>query len=750
MIKIKNPIQLNDWSIKSLLYILLSFQLSLWGFISLDLIGIHIPILRQIISHIYLTFLPGVLILKLLKLHKLGTTETLLYTTGLSLSTLMFTGFSMNLIYPYFGISEPISCIPLMVTLTIVISILFFLAYIRDKEYSNPDYFDLKEILSPKLLILLLVPFLSIFGTYLVNYYDNNILLMFMIVIISFLIVLQNYIPPKIYPLVIWVISISLIYHTTLISDYLNVNDILGEYKIAHSVIQNSYWDWTFNHNYNSVLSITILAPIFYYIYNIDLTYVFKIIYPLLFSITSLGTYLIFNNITHNKKVSFMSSILFIIIVPFFYEVPLICKQCIGEIFLILLLLFTFNLNLKSVTRSFLVIISSMSLIVSHYGISYIIMFSLIFIFCCEFVAKNETTNKMLQNICIKLNRDKSLLSSSKIKNTFSLNFVIFFLTFTFGWYIYISDSSSFNSITYLGNQISRTLIEDFANPEHSRGLHMIIKNEFSLTHYITKLFYLTSQFFILIGFLNTLKNLKKDKFDTIYLFYSFYFLTILFAAIVISGFSIMDPRRLYHLSLFTLAPFSIIGGLILCKYLYDLSSNRSDDKYLVYSFNFVAVYLALFVLFSTGFIYEVTNDYPTSVSLSQKSISQFNDTNIKADLYESQITDQEIFCGKWLAKNMIDDGKVYRGDFVGDYTSLSSYNNIDPKNVIGFSNTTQSIGAGYIQISYLNLLGIGSTWSNTLQRRSTYKFSDVHFLLKNTEEIYDNGNSEILWKNNI
>src|SRR5690606_35897853 len=144
---------------------------------------------------------------------------------------------------PYFGIFEPISLVPLILTLSAVISILSFLAYIRDKDFSNPDFFDLNEIVSPCLLILFLIPFLSVFGTYLVNYSSNNILLMSMIIVISFLILLNNYIPSKFYPLAIWVIAISLIYHITLVSEYININDVLREYKVVDSVIEYSYWN---------------------------------------------------------------------------------------------------------------------------------------------------------------------------------------------------------------------------------------------------------------------------------------------------------------------------------------------------------------------------------------------------------------------------------------------------------------------------------------------------------------------------
>ena len=54
--QINNPLQMNDWGIKNFLTIVLAIQSAMWGVIGLDVIGFEIPILRQFISFIYLTF----------------------------------------------------------------------------------------------------------------------------------------------------------------------------------------------------------------------------------------------------------------------------------------------------------------------------------------------------------------------------------------------------------------------------------------------------------------------------------------------------------------------------------------------------------------------------------------------------------------------------------------------------------------------------------------------------------------------
>ena len=172
---------MNDWEIKKFLKVILAIQLAVWGVIGLDTIGLHIPVIREFISFIYLFYIPGIIILRVLKLHKLGNIETLLYSVGLSIATLMFTGLFLNTVYPLFGISDPISILPLIITISVLVLALCAISYVRDKDFSAPSFIDIGAILSPPALFLCLVPFLSIFATYLINFHHTNILLMFLI-----------------------------------------------------------------------------------------------------------------------------------------------------------------------------------------------------------------------------------------------------------------------------------------------------------------------------------------------------------------------------------------------------------------------------------------------------------------------------------------------------------------------------------------------------------------------------------------
>ena len=146
--KIPNPLKMNDWEINKFLKVIFTIQVSVLGIILMDGLGVYIPILRQIIPVIYLLFVPGILILRIIRVHKISSSEVLLYSVGLSIASIMLIGFFINLIYPLIRISNPISLLPLIITVSIFVVVLSFLSYLRDKDFSNPDFINFKDLLS--------------------------------------------------------------------------------------------------------------------------------------------------------------------------------------------------------------------------------------------------------------------------------------------------------------------------------------------------------------------------------------------------------------------------------------------------------------------------------------------------------------------------------------------------------------------------------------------------------------------------
>lgn len=679
-----NPIQMNDWGIRRFLVVILSIQLVMWGLIALDAMGLGIPVLRQLIAFIYLTFVPGIIILRILKLHKLSNTESLLYSVGLSLTTLMLIGLLMNTLYPLVGISRPISLTPLLITLSIVVLVLCAVCYVRDRRFADPGLVHISDILSPPALLLYLVPCLSILGARLVTFNSNNILLMLLIILIALIVVmitLGKVIPKNLYPLAVFVIGLSLVFHQSLLSPFLlpAIGDASYELFLAHNVLATAQWDPTMPSAVNGMLSVTMITPIFSEITGISITWLFKAAYPLIFALVPLGLFRVFQNQT-NDKIAFLGSFFFMAQVSFFASIPANTRMIFAELFLVLLIILMTNKNISRLTSAVLPIIFCFSLVVSHYGIAYIYIFCLTFAWLILGITGSPAIQRLRDKLDSKLSRQKdkgyisNLAPTVERNRMLSLNFVVLAVVVTFAWYIYISTASPFIQIVNVGRETTSNIFGGFLNPETVGGLQMMLTETYDpLGHINITLNYINQVFIILGVFTLVIHRVSSKakillgvtsegemKFGKEYAAFSYVCLAICLAIVSIPYFtSAFDVQRLYHATLFLLAPFYVIGGVMVLKWIvalgYALQTKLSSKKKTFYRVSpqnkgntilLALIVSILFYFFTTGFSYTVAGR-GTSLALDYDNQSY-------------RITHREdIAAASWLYAHS-DTGRIY------------------------------------------------------------------------------------------
>jgi uncharacterized membrane protein len=748
--QIINPLQLNDWEFKKFLIFILSLQLALWGTIYLDALGLHIPILRQLIGFIYLTFVPGILILRILNLHKLGKINSLLYAIGLSLTTLMFTGFFINAIFPLLGISHPMSVWPLVFSIGIVVLILSICAYIRDRSFSSLAQINLHDILSPPVLILSLIPFGMIGGTYLVNFYSNNLLLVILLLIIALIplvIAFTKFIPEKFFPYAVFCMAIGLLYHLSLISMYLWGWDIHLEYYITNLVIQNAFWDSTIYSTLNSMLSLVILGPIYSLTLDMGLDWVFKIIYPFLFAFVPLGLYELIKKQT-DGKIAFFSCFFFISLFTFYTEMLSLARQEIAELFLVLIIFSMIDKNLNKFQKSAFFLVFSASLIVSHYGLSYLFMLMLLLAWAISTVGYRISFQKYIYQFFTwfqektgsydEINLQKHLFES----NLFPFTFVLYYSIFLLIWNIYTAGASSFELIMRIFDNITTNMYSEFLNPQAAQGIAIMTTEAVSQLHEVSRYLHLITLFFIVIGFISSVVRCIKVQFDIRYLLLSFGALVICVGGVALPYFaSALNTSRIYQISLILLAPFCVLGGITVIRVISRFINVSWRDNQAKISLRILSVFFVLFFLFNSGWIYEMVKDNPGSIALSQESNKNSTSINDKLLLYDMlNVLEQDVFSARWFDRNVKEGTniKVYV-DYVASHP-LRSYGMVPLINQQPLSNTTSKIEPGdFVFLGYPNIV-------ENIARESDYPFytSDLNPFLRKINKIYSNGGSEI------
>ncbi|WP_321422509.1 DUF2206 domain-containing protein [uncultured Methanobacterium sp.] len=762
--QIDNFFQMNDWEMKKFLKVISILQLLFLGLIAMDVLGLKIPVLRELIPLIYLLIVPGILIIRILRMHKLGSVQTLLFTVGLSITSLMLLGFLLNQVGPLIGIANPISLIPLITTISLFVIILSVICYQKDKDYANPDYINSNELLSPPTLAVLLLPLLVIFGTYLMNSYGINILLVLFILILALIVILFAYdkIPRKLYPLIVFVMSVSILLHTSLISNYISGWDIQNEYYLANMVITNSHWVSEFNFVVNSMLSVTILPPILSIILKIDLNWIFKIIYPALYALVPLGLYNLFKKQT-NYKIAFLSTFIFISFFAFYMEMISLARQEIGEIFLVLLLMVMISEEIDYLRRSILFIIFGVALALSHYGLAYFFMFSVMMVYILMWVMKYPK----IQNF---VNYFFNLIFKKKIKfytkkdytenKILNLTFVVFFFVCAMTWYMFTSASNAFNTLLYILFLMVKTGIAAIMDPSFVQSI-AILQASYTPLHSLSKYINLFVQVLLMLGLLYLLLY-NKFKIKKEYLTFMIVSAIILVGSLVLPYLSsAFNTERLYQIVLIFLAPAIVIGGLAFLKIIrkilnekFNLEIKNFKDK----SIKILSVFFIVYLLFNSGLIYSLANDDSNSIALNSSLDSPaYNDLENNGMIWITDHAANLTRNYKNPAPNALGDLVVaddYRAPILNKFgvygASLSNSTNSSNLTVLN-KNLTQQYPYKdniYFFFGTNNILTNSFVLYKMVGVTNTgVDYVDAVYLFNNQSRIFDNGGSRIYIK---
>lgn len=649
----------NDWHIKKCLRIILAILFSLLGLIGMESLGFNIPLIREIVGFIFLTFVPGILIMRTLRIHNLSIVENLLYSVALSIAFIYFTGLFANFVLPLMGVSKPISLLPITAVLTIFTFILGLLAYKRDKAFSPlPGNLSFKEIPFSFYLLLLMLPLLAVLGTQLVNAYQNNIVLLFLLGLIACIIGVISfggYLSDKTYPLAIIIIAISLLLHQSLISPTIYGSDISIEYYLQHLVMQNGIWDWFISNNYNTCLSIVILAPIYFLIMSVDGIWLFKILYPILFSLAPLALFQALRKQIGAERSFF--AVFFFMAIP--TVVPVLighARQEIAEIFFAMLILLIVDNKLNYFQKSVLGMIFYISLVFSHYALTYIsiIIFGagyvLLLLFKHQRLLILQQKMPHLFGFMTNMNQDSRDMRIHPVLNTIP---ILLLLVVTVSWHIYITTGSMFNDIVTIGKTVYTGLAEFFLPGVRESMVTTGLGGGFLQAPILSKVYrvlqYMT-QLFIVVGFLAVFFKNKPVKLRLEFIALSTINFLIIFACIIIPLFGAqLGFERFYHIASFFLAPFCILGGEVIwsgvVKILQRVNLSIKTSGYFP-TLNLVV--LIPYFLFTSGFVYAFSNQQ-ASIALGP----------YKADYYALYNT-QEVNAASWFWNKVPHNNAIY------------------------------------------------------------------------------------------
>jgi uncharacterized membrane protein len=652
-----NIMNILNWPKKQLLYLDLFFIVSVFSISYIDDNIVSLSYLRAFFWLLFLLFIPGLHLLRLLKIQNLDFLGSILFSFGLSLAILMGIGFILNFVIHLFSWGYPFSVNFILFAYVFILCLFLSFEYLNnsllvneeEKIQSGLNNWELK--FQPSSLFLLLLPLLAIIGTHLFNYYNINQITLIFLFLASLLPIIVGYgkLPQHQYPLTIFMLSLSLLLHRALLSNYIWGWDIHIEYYIIKDIIETGFWNYSFPHHLYSMLSIVVIGPIFTSVMNLDPMWVIKLLYPIIFSIVPVGIYYLGSKIT-SKNIAFFSSVLCIAIPPFSLDMLQLARQQIAELFLVLFLVLLLCCEINKTKRMFIATIFICGIYFSHYGLATIMIIVLtigVFLLYLNKLLERWNVDQYLQG---NLLNDTSIKINEMLKfkqktctNIINTLFYPVALIFFFTWSIYLASGYFFYEIIRISENIFSVFFYEFGSAKESEALKVVqyTMNVQYFTHQITTILNYFTIFGLLVGILYfTLFYRKKNT--EFWAICSGFFMILIFTVVIPRFSEQLLFSRFYQIALLPLSLLSIIGLSLTIYFIYSIFRSSVKFNYL----KFLGIFFMFFILFNTGFIYAVLNDDSNSISLNK---------NLDFPLY----SDSEVQGLAWADKNVIENNNV-------------------------------------------------------------------------------------------
>ena len=696
-------------------------------------IFLDILFLRQVFGFFFLTILPGILILQILKLNKIELTEKFVLVVGLSIFFLMFVGLLLNNLSLSFGYETPLSTISLLISFNRAFIVLAIIGYKINKDpiFSLPNL-NLSPPEKAFLIVPILFPALGIFGIHIMNTTDNNIILMFLLFLIpiyvAFVCFFNQKFSKRLYPVVIFLISISLLLLMSLRSNHIIGVDIHREYYYFQTTLNNLHWSVWGHSTLDACLSISLLPTIYHSILNIAPEFLYKIFYSLLFSIFPLIVDILSKKYI-GELYGFLASC-FSMFQQYFLFAEFYPRTLTAVLFFALTMLVLFNDNIDPLKKRILFIVFMVSCMVSHYATTYIFFFIMLGTFIgLEILSKKYTFKKVI-----------------------SLTITILFFAFIIFWYSQVTEAAFNSGVRFIENTFTN-LNKFFVEEMRSGSIQTVYGEgirERGLPYIIEFVLACLTFMFIGIGIITLIRRYKEMSFPELKLKkpdflkekieVGYFMITLGCAGLLVAMVALpfVSTRygmiRLYAVATTILSLFFVIGGVTVSRYLNQLIAvfrGKALKKNISQARAYLVILLVLipYFLCVTGVTYQMFG-VPRSIIL-----------NSEGEQYDPYyVQDQESYGAKWLKISTYDKVEIYAARY--GPMRLLSQGGIHASFAKSLIEDKKPIKKGYIYLRYYNVVD-GKLVGLERHPHNMTEYSDIFGEMC---KVYANGGSEV-WK---
>ena len=180
------------------------------------------------------------------------------------------------------------------------------------------------------------------------------------------LVALDKGLRAKDYPWILWVLSLSILWGTSMIGQHIIGNDIHGEFYIANKSLSLG-WNLALRNVNNSSIAIGGLSPLLAKV-GLSLIWQFKLLYPLLYSVAPVLLFFGYQKV-FDRRTSMLAGLFLIILPMFTLDMTSMVKGMVAGVFVAALLPLLLTERLTWWKRTLGIIVAITGAVASHYSV---------------------------------------------------------------------------------------------------------------------------------------------------------------------------------------------------------------------------------------------------------------------------------------------------------------------------------------------------------------------------------------------
>lgn len=684
---------------------------------------LNIPYFRQIMSVVFISLAPGVLILMCLDTGAISFNKKFVFCVGLSIIFLILVGLFNHMFVFWRHSFQPLSLPALLVSINVFLVMFAGICLIKKKNMLEQERVIQIKLSFTEILVAIITAIFPLIIVISISYMnvlnENKLLLLALASLPPALIVLcrmRGMISGKAWPFIIYMLSLGIVIMGPLRGEYLILSgDADFEYLLFNITSTAQAWLSHYGNPINSCLSVGLIHTIYQNLLGTSVEWTYKYLSPLLISIVPLIIYEI-SIISLAAFEAFLCAMFFMVSWWNFVFSLNYARGLLGILCISLIVLSMHGKELKPFERRLLTIIFMIGLVLSYYTFSYIFF---IILLCGYLISPVLSYFNRLSRGC----------------KTISISFLLLTLVFIFIWQAQVNAYNFKNVVDFLKYSIqSMAKIFLFEAREDSLFQEATGQRLSGPADLINILVYYATLGMIAFG---SLYSIWRRKFTMDYLSLImaclFIWLAIIVTPFIAYGFGI---ERGYFPTLVILTPAFIVGCSAIGRSMGAIFGKLTNHKLIISQWGIVLAIsiISLQLAVNTGLTYQLFG-HPRSVLLNSNGL-QYNTWYIHKE---------ESAAAQWLIQNKSEYSAINGDAYMGLRVTAANMDISQRINNALFRDDPVKED-GYIFLRYQNVVNkTVIPWYVRKVEDPNIPVSEFEELLKNKNKLYTNSGSEIL-----